>query len=1155
MSDQADTSFGSDRIIVGIGASAGGLEAFQMFLKGLPEDHGMVLVLVQHLDPDHVSLMPELVANKTKSPVHSVEDNMAVEPGHIYLIPPGYEMELRDGHLRLEEFKSPRGLRRPIDRFFRSLARECGESAVAVVLSGTGSDGADGAREVKGAGGLVFVQDPRQAKYDGMPQSVLDLSGADVMSKAEEIIEVVRDYYNLRTDAQYAQSDDDEFLGRIMRHVRFRTGHDFADYKKGTMLRRVAVRMSVLNISSPGGYLRYIAEHKEEADLLFRDLLINVTSFFRDREHFEALNGEVIPHIVETCEEHGEIRVWVAGCSTGEEAYSLAMLFAEEVERTKRASKVVVFATDIDEAALAKARTGVYSDSISEKVPANLLERYFRPRNDGYEVGPQLREMVRFSRHSFVKDPPFSKLDLVACRNVLIYFKENLQETAIKVFHYALVEDGFLFIGPSENPRTIPERFTEVVPHARIFRRRPGVAKALNLGAMSASTLSSNGPQDDTRAAPRGPSDVERVLLDHHAPPYLHVNRNEEVVYAAEGATRFLRVRSGKLSNALYAMIAPELETTVRRVCRLEFSAGSVSEREFEGEINGRKERLVIAANRLADGSMLLVFHDQLMTDDTRPGGGDTSQQDDAYIRELELELDQARQAVRTTVEELETSNEELKSSNEEMMSMNEELQSANEELTTINDELQEKLRELNQANADLKSFTESARIATVFLDDQLRLRNFTPEAENYFGFTKVDIGRNMADLNARVDQAKLMEICEAVLNDRIEREYEFVTRDTGDFLNCNVMHYSPDGKSQRGVVFTLQDVTELREALRQATEAKRLSEERMNEVEQIYRTSPMAMGLFDSEMRYVRLNEKLAEINGEPLERHIGATLREIIPDVADHTEKVIERVFETGQPVRGERVTGVIRSAPDDVRVWETDWMPFLQNGKVTAVSANVRDITEQVETAESLRRVMRELEHRVKNMLANVGALINQARREATADKEVYEKLTRRIEGLAKTHTLLMSEQWSSAGLHDIVAPETTGVYGEDRVTLSGPDLRVNSQTTLALGMAIHELATNAAKYGAFSTEEGTVTVRWSRINDADGDRLVLEWIERGGPEIKEPKSNGFGSQLISSTLEGTLGGETQMIWEPEGLTFVVELDFSEVSAPNDTTQSLH
>ena len=249
MSDQADTSFGSDRIIVGIGASAGGLEAFQMFLKGLPEDHGMVLVLVQHLDPDHVSLMPELVANKTKSPVHSVEDNMAVEPGHIYLIPPGYEMELRDGHLRLEEFKSPRGLRRPIDRFFRSLARECGESAVAVVLSGTGSDGADGAREVKGAGGLVFVQDPRQAKYDGMPQSVLDLSGADVMSKAEEIIEVVRDYYNLRTDAQYAQSDDDEFLGRIMRHVRFRTGHDFADYKKGTMLRRVAVRMSV----SPGG--------------------------------------------------------------------------------------------------------------------------------------------------------------------------------------------------------------------------------------------------------------------------------------------------------------------------------------------------------------------------------------------------------------------------------------------------------------------------------------------------------------------------------------------------------------------------------------------------------------------------------------------------------------------------------------------------------------------------------------------------------------------------------------------------------------------------------------------------------------------------------------------------------------------------------------
>ena len=1144
MDDQRTPQFAEDTIVLGIGASAGGLEAFQQLLTGLPEDHGMVLVLIQHLDPDHNSLMPELIAAKTKSPVHSVTDGMEVEPGSIYLIPPGFEMEIEGGRLKLEEFASPRGLRRPIDRFFQSLAREHGEHGVAVVLSGTGSDGAEGAREVKGAGGLVFVQDPREAKYDGMPQSVLDRGGADVVSKANEIIDVVRDYFNLRIDTQEELGEEHEFLSRIIRHVRFRTGHDFSEYKQGTMMRRIAVRMSVLNIARPGEYLKYIAEHKQEADLLFRDLLINVTSFFRDPDHFETLRKQIIPEIVENCEEHGEIRVWCAGCSTGEEAYSIAILFAEEVSRTKVECKVIVFGTDIDEAALMKARAGQYPDSIRENVSAELLDRYFVPRNSGYEVGARLREMVRFSRHSFVKDPPFSKLDLVSCRNVLIYFKEKLQETAVRVFHYALVEGGYLFVGPSENPAPVHEYFNEASSRARIFRRRPGTARPLDLGTLSGATKVLTSLREEPSGGSTEIRDVEKMLLERHVPPYLHVDRKGNVVFASDRAARYLRVRGGKISNALTSMIAPELEATIRRLLRLGEKSGDVGELEYQGEVNGSEMRLVICANRIADGSVLIVIHDQLMLSPDRASVGEGAAQDD-YVRLLESELDEAKTAVQTTVEELETSNEELKSSNEEMMSMNEELQSANEELSTINDELQEKLRALHQANNDLRNFTESARIATVFLDDEMRLVNFTPEAEQYFSFVEGDEGRLLSDLNSVIDHTRLLGSCRRVLHDQIELEERFDSIAGDEVLSVRVMPYSPDGKGARGVVFTLQDVTDLRQAIREARVAQAQAEKNANEIEQIYRTSPMAMALIDRDFRYVRLNQKLAEINGVPLEDHYGKTIRDIIPAVADQTEELARRIFETGKPIHGIEVKGTIRSDPNNPRIWLSDWDPLMLDGEIVAASATVRDVTEEVRTAESLRRVMRELEHRVKNMLANVAALANQARREVTSGKDVYEKLTNRIEALAKTHALLTAEQWTSAALHDIIAPETEAVYGTGKVTLEGPNIRVNSHATLALGMTIHELATNAAKYGAFSNDEGKVRVTWSHINDARGDRLIIAWEEEGGPPVKPPTSQGFGSELIGAAIDANLNGKSKADWDESGLRFTIELDYDEVS----------
>jgi len=1134
-------------VIVGIGASAGGLEAFQQLITGLPDQHDLVLVLVQHLDPDHESLMPELVAAKTKSPVHSITDRMEIEAGHVYLAPPGHELEIDGTTLRLVPFEEPRGLRRPIDRFFKSLARAHGEDAIAVVLSGTGSDGAMGAREVKGGGGLVFVQDPKQAKYDGMPQSVLDLSGADIVSGAEEIIDVVRDYFDLRQGAGDHLDEHGEFLNRIIRHVRFRTGHDFTEYKVATMQRRIAVRMSVLNINSPNDYLTYMVDHKEEADLLFRDLLINVTSFFRDPDHFETLKKEVIPNLVADTEEHGELRIWVAGCSTGEEAYSIAMLVAEEIARVKKICNVVVFGTDIDEQALATARAGRYPDAISDNIPAAFLESYFKATTDGYEVGGQLREMVRFSRHSFIKDPPFSKLDMVSCRNVLIYLKDSLQELTGRVFHYALREGGVLFLGPSENPKNLSMFFDEESARARVFKRRPGLAKPLNLGGLSGAVMNRTANATDPDEKKSAFTDVEKVLVEEFLPAYLHVDPQRNVIYSSPDASVYLEVRPGRMSADLFQIITPELETTFRRVARIELQAGASAEFEFQGVLKGQQARLVVIARRLPDGSQLFVIRDMLQLLDTRPSGSaDLSSKQDAYLAQLEGELDEAKQAVRTTVEELETSNEELKSSNEEMMSMNEELQSANEELTTINDELQEKLRALNQANVDLRNFVLSARVPTVFLDADLHLLRFTPEATVHFSFADSDIGRAIADLNSDIDQETLIALCKQTIDDDTERTEEFHTKNGQGHLSVRIMPYSPDGKDARGVVFTVQDITKLRRAVEAADEAKKLADIQREEVEQIYDTSPLAMGLIGKDMTYLRLNDKLAEINGPPVEAHAGKTIRQIIPAVADQTEAIVNKVLTTGQPVVGEVVHGSTVSEPDRPRVWQSDWMPHHVGGEIAGVSVMVRDITEHTETADNLRHIMRELEHRVKNMLSNVNALINRAARDATADGAIFTTLTNRIQGLSKTHALLTAEQWSAAPLRRVIEPETIDIYGDDRVTVSGPDINVVAEATLAIGMAIHELATNAAKYGAFSAPDGHVAISWSRINDADSDRLVIQWHESGGPNVEPPQQTGFGSRLIQSTIEGSLGGKVTQNWEPNGLSVVIELDFYETTA---------
>ncbi|WP_375690899.1 CheR family methyltransferase [Pseudooceanicola sp. LIPI14-2-Ac024] len=1147
----ATTSGTGTPVILGVGASAGGLEAFQTLLGSLRQDDDFALVLVQHLDPEHESMLPELLSRRTRLPVIPIEDGMKVEPGRIYLIPPAYALDIDGDTLHLAEFDTPRGLRRPIDRFLELLAAAQGPNAAAVILSGTGSDGAQGVRAVKEGGGLVFAQEPQDAKYDGMPRAALATGAVDMSLPASDIIAVLRDFHTRVSGIAPAVESDGEFIEKVARTLRFRTGHDFLGYKSGTLLRRITLRMSVLGLTRPADYMRRLIQDEGEADRLFRDLLINVTSFFRDPESFEALREKVIPTLLKDKGAGDEVRVWVPGCSSGQEAYTLAMIFAHEMDRLDCHAKLSVFGTDIDEEALAEARAGRYPNTIATEVPDEMLDRWFTATRDGYEVRGELRDMVRFSAQNLLKDPPFSRIDLVTCRNVLIYFEGRLQDTALRVFHYALRPGGWLMLGSSETARTDGDPFRDVAAEHRLYQRDRAPARPLDLprGATPTMQLTPDrtvAPHRD-RMGPDLPDTVLDVLLTRHVPPYIIIGPEDDIRQIGPGADRFIKVSEGRATLGASAIVLPELRSALKRV----LTGLSLSDQDYRRiDVTDLSDdlpgTLALGATALSDGTRLVTFETTVSANSGDHEDGSRIVIDDAYVAQLEEELENARQTVRTTVEELETSNEELKSSNEEMMSMNEELQSANEELSTTNEELQTKLGELARANADLANFMESTQIATVFLDSEMKLRNFTPEAVAWFRFVEQDRGRDIRDIGSRLDMTQLSEACLKVIKTGLPEELPLPSTDNQAEVMIRIAPYLTESRDSGGIVFSVFDVTELARYAQEAEAASAEAQSRMEELEQFYRVSPAAMGVVDSDFRYLRANPQLAEINGVSPEDHIGHTMQEIVPEVAEAKIEAARRVFDTGQPVIGQIMRGTDASDPDTQRYWRMDFYPLsvpnTTGGDTRAVGFNVTDITEIMNLQADLRRIMRELQHRVKNMLSNVIALVNRARREGGDPKVTLDTLAQRIRALANTHNLLTAENWTSAKLDDVVALELTDVYGSDRVSLKGPPVRLNARATLALGMAVHELATNAAKYGAFSTEGGKVQLRWSKLDEGDGETFLMRWTETGGPAVTPPDGGGFGTVLMRSMIEGTLGGTIKANWNPEGLELVIELPWA-------------
>lgn len=1133
--------------VVGLGASAGGLEAFQTFLGAAPPNAGLAYVLVQHLDPNHESMLAELLARRTTMTVRQISDDMAIEPNCVYLIPPNASLTIEQARLRLSSFSEPRGFRRPIDVFFRSLAADQGSNAACVVLSGTGADGSEGLRAIKEAGGLTLVQEPETAKYDGMPKSAVATGLVDKVLPVADMPAAISGYFERGQASVVSLPDVTDFLLSVCDHLRHRLGHDFSQYKRSTMLRRVQRRMQVVGAATGEEYLERLNGKPEEARLLFRDLLINVTCFFRDAEAFDFLRREVIPELLRDKGASDTIRIWTPGCSSGEEAYSIAILMAEALSRMQARPTVQIFATDIDEAMLQKARAASYPQSAIKDVPLELLDRYFYAVDDDYVLTQSVRDVVRVSNHNLIKDPPFSRVDMIVCRNLLIYLNTSLQQRLIPVFHYALKPNGWLFLGSAENIASRNDIFETVDSAAKIYRRRgvhrQSVAMPLFVQPPALAAVNPAPSDGQSRSAER-PDTASRRVLERYAPPHVIVNSDNDITRASSRTGKYLELAEGTLSTKVTDLAKRGLRSAVRAV--LEGArAGRKRTIQRNVKIQGEDDSVLlvdVTADPLNDEEVLLVFQDAGSADELEL---DVDTQEEGYcqeerIEQLEDELDETRSRLRTTVEELETSNEELKSSNEEMMSMNEELQSANEELATVNEELKNKVDQLARANSDLQNFIESTQVPTIFLDRKMRIRSFTPATLGLFRFQDQDRGRPFSDVVSRADHGQLEALGRKVLETGEPIEQELAIEGGKECYVLRVLPYRDLNDTADGVILVFADVTKVRQAQADLARNEGLARQRRQEIETLYKTAPVGMAMVDRNLRFLRANQRFADLTSHSMDMLIGRALQDMIPTLAGRMAAPIAEVFAHARETANLDATVSLDGA--GTRDFLIDFYPYEEDGRVTAVGVIMKDVTEIRRLEKELRRLMDELQHRVKNTLATVASIVNQTVSSRGERGAMVDTLKRRIGALAATHNLLTLQDWRDASLRDILEAELTPYDHKDRIKLDGPEVRLPPKHALSLTLTLHELATNAAKYGALAQHSGRLRIDWVVSVDAAGRQLTLRWIETG-VSIASPGAikESFGTRLIKSAVGHDLQGKCDYRLEAGGLSCTLSMRF--------------
>lgn len=913
--------------VVGIGASAGGLEALGLFLKNVPDDSGLAYVIVQHLDPNREAMMADLLQRDTTMPVTQVEDGVKVEANHVYMIAPDKDMSILNGTLHLFDPPEIKGLRLPIDFFFRSMAEDMKDRSRGVILSGMGSDGMMGLRAIKQQDGMTFVQNPRSAKFDGMPTSSLNDGFVDIVANVEELPGRILE--SLTRSRRVVQTNDEikawdmNTVEKILILLRAKTGHDFSQYKKNTIIRRIDRRMGVHQIDKVTMYVKYLRDNPDEVDNLFKELLIGVTNFFRDPKMWEHLKKEVIPDLVKKYPEGSILRAWTPGCSTGEEAYSLAMIFKEALAEVEplRNYQLQIFATELDPVAIDKARAGIYSENIVTDVSEARLRRFFVQEENNWKICPEIRESVIFATQNVAMDPPFTKLDLVVCRNLLIYLEPELQQKIISLFHYSLKPGGLLILGSAETVGSDTILFSPFVPKLRIYKRIDDVPEA----TMTDFPTTFRHIQSTVIEPPMVPDKTqdietltERILLRQHTPAAVLTSNTGDILYVSGRTGKYLEPAEGKANWNILAMAREGLRMSLQGP--FTEAASRTRPTVVEGVTvgtNGGTQEVDIAIQPLSEplalkNTILLTFKDRPPSKDKKKGRK-TPAPHSTELKQVQLELQQAREHVQIINEEMQTSQEELKSSNEELQSTNEELQSTNEELTTskeemqsmneelqtVNQELKVKIDDLSIANNDMKNLLDSTNIATLFLDANLKVRRFTTMATKIFKLIPTDVGRSFTDIVSELNYPGIREDVEDVLRSLIYIEKQIPATENRWYL-VRIMPYRTLDNRIDGLVITFTDISESK---RLELTLRDKEEEALGLLSNMPQAYAVVEPIFNKngafvDGRYLFVNSAFEDMTDMKLKDVKGNNLSQWWPDAEASWAEPAKSVIQSGKP-----------------------------------------------------------------------------------------------------------------------------------------------------------------------------------------------------------------------------------------------------------------
>jgi two-component system CheB/CheR fusion protein len=1140
--------------------SAGGLEAATEFLKAMPPDSGMGLIVIQHLEPTRKSLLAELLSKHTKMPVVEVEDGMAVKANHVYVIIPAQTLLIESGILRLSEPAEPRGRRHPIDHFFTALATDRKTGSIAVVLSGAGSNGSAGIQDVKLSGGMCIAQAPETAKFDSMPRYAINSGAVDYVLAPADMPAVLMRYahhpYIEGNATEAIASVSEANFGDVLTLVRARSGYDFRQYKRTTLTRRTHRRMGLAGLESFDDYLVKLRDDPAELQTLVRDMMINVTGFFRDPEAWEALDHEVIGPLVQQAMPDQAIRAWVPACSTGEEAYTIAMLLAERTETAEKGLQVKIFATDLADNNLAAARRGIYPGSMVESLSAERLDRFFEKTGESYRIKREIRETVVFAPQNLLADPPYSKMDLVSCRNLLIYLDVEGQNRVLSLAHFALREDGYLFLGNAESIGERDHLFSIVSKRWRIYRRTGGRQPT----AIDFPVWPPAQPPERERAKPKLADVAVQALADRFGPASVVIDRHYRIQHFHGTTEDYLTQPPGPPTLDLMAMARDGLALSIRRAVKQAIenneAARSIATRAKAGRVEVTASPL---GGRNGEGLILVSFspvrkgaqNDSARTVKAKP----------ERERDYDDELKEARDELHAIVEEYETANEELKAANEEATSVNEELQatneelesskeelqSLNEELNAVNAELEHKVTELDETSDDLRNLLSGNDIATIFLDTHTRIKWFTPAVTRLFDVIDTDIGRPITHLAQKFVDGDLVGKARGAI-DKLEMSEEAVRADNGRIYSLRVQPYRTRDNRIAGAVASFVDVTELTRSQSRVAEAR-------DYAQAIVRTVHDPMIVLAGDLRIQSANPafyQFFQVHPKETEGHLiyelgngqwnipelRKLLEEMLPKAGWITNYMVEQDF----PQIGHR--WVVLNAHRIVGFGERPDLILLA----------FNDVTEREQAEQHRETLIAELSHRVKNSLTVVQSLATQTLRGSETLEEFSSAFSGRIQALSRAHDIALKGGFQHIALGAVI-DETLGPFRINGCIeiAESPHIELEPVASQSLTLMLHELATNALKYGALSTRTGTVSIDLHIDANGGTRRLVLTWTERGGPAVSPPNRSGQGTRFINGSVRHELQGEAVLDFQPGGLCATIVFPIKEPGSTAEANKS--